>query len=104
MTKSLVERLREGHCAPHAGCNNLTQCACVALDEAAARIEALEAENARLREGLSNAVLQFEQIQEILKRNLVEPERSAFWLAVSSKNDARYALATLAAAEKEQTP
>ena len=50
--EALVERLREGHCAPHAGCNALTQCACVALGDAAARIEALEGENARLREGL----------------------------------------------------
>jgi len=42
--KALVERLREAQCPDNMGCNPLAKyCQCVQMDEAADRIEALEA-------------------------------------------------------------
>lgn len=46
-----------------------------------------------LREALHVAEQNFEAIRKVLVNNLVEPERSAFWLAVRARDAARTALA-----------
>jgi hypothetical protein len=46
-----------------------------------------------LRSALHVAEQNFEAIRKVLVNNLVEPERSAFWLAVRARDAARTALA-----------
>ena len=51
--KALVERLQTNQCADNMGCNPLAPyCQCAFMDDAADRIEALSADNERLRDAL----------------------------------------------------
>lgn len=55
------------------------------LDDNTAKIRALQAEIARLKEGLRECVGHLESIHLTLVHNLREPERTAFWEAVNAR-------------------
>ena len=42
--KTMVQRLREGHCADNMGCGTMTLCVCATAEDAAEHIEKLERE------------------------------------------------------------